>query len=83
MSTPNFFSPGSPYLDHPLLTPERTAAEIDFVLAQTALPPGARLLDVGCGPGRHSLELARRGYQVMGIDPSGAMIAAAKRTAKE
>lgn len=83
MSAPNFFTQGSPYLHHPALTPERTAAEIDFVLSQAQVPPGSRILDVGCGPGRHSLELARRGYRVVGIDPAAAMIAAARERAQD
>jgi len=83
MSTLDFFSQGSPYLNHPLLTPERTAQEIDFILAQLDLAPGVRVLDVGCGPGRHSIELARRGYDVVGIDPAPAMIAAARARAAE
>jgi len=81
MSQLNFFSAGSPYLNHPLLTPERTACEIDFVLSLANCPPGGRILDVGCGPGRHSIELAQRGYTVVGIDPSATMIAAAKERA--
>lgn len=83
MSKPNFFSAGSPFLDHPLLTPERTATEVDFVLAQTGLPLEGQILDIGCGPGRHSIELARRGYQAVGFDPSAAMIEAAKKRAAE
>ncbi|MBC8334272.1 MAG: class I SAM-dependent methyltransferase [Anaerolineales bacterium] len=83
MRKPNFFSKGSPFLAHPLLTPERTNTEIDFLLAQTQSTPGHLILDVGCGPGRHSIELARRGYRVVGIDPSEAMIVAAKERAKE
>ena len=79
----NFFSTGSPYLNHPLLTPERTVSEIDFVLASANCPPGGRILDVGCGPGRHSIELAQRGFTVVGIDPSASMIAAAKERASE
>lgn len=75
----NFFSENSPFLQHPLLTAERTAQEIDFVLAQFQLAAGSRLLDVGCGFGRHSLELAKRGFTVVGIDPAAAMIAAAER----
>jgi len=81
MTGPNFFSEESPYLKHPLLTAKRTAGEIDFLLSQLGLSPGARLLDVGCGPGRHSIELARRGYRVVGIDPAPAMIAAARACA--
>lgn len=81
MQPANFFSSGSPYLSHPLLTPERTAMEIDFILSRFRLREGARILDVGCGTGRHSLELAKRGYKVVGIDPSAAMIAAARSKA--
>jgi D-alanine-D-alanine ligase len=80
---PNFFGENSPFLNHPLLTPERTAVEVDFVVKALDLSPGMRVLDVGCGFGRHSLELARRGYQVLGIDPSSAMIAAARQRAAE
>ena len=52
-------------------------------MSELALPAKARVLDVGCGFGRHSIELARRGYWVVGVDPSVAMIAAAQeRVAK-
>lgn len=83
VTQPNFFSAGSPFLDHPLLTPERTSAEVDFVLAHTQLGQGGLVLDVGCGPGRHSIELSRRGYAVVGIDPSQAMIEAARQRAED
>lgn len=43
-----------------------------------ALPPGGLILDVGCGTGRHSIELAKRGYTVTGIDLSTEMLARAK-----
>jgi len=77
----NFFSAGSPYLEHPLLTTERTEEEINFILSQIDLPPGGRVLDVGCGTGRHCIELARRGYRVVGTDPSETMLAAARARA--
>jgi SAM-dependent methyltransferase len=77
----NFFSAGSPYLEHPLLTPKRTEEEVDFILSQIDLPPGGRVLDVGCGAGRHCIALAQRGYRVVGIDPSEAMLAAARARA--
>ena len=38
--------------------------------------PGMRVLDVGCGPGRHSLALARRGIDVVGVDHSPDFVAA-------
>ncbi len=51
------------------LTAEQIAAEqaaaehdLDFVLAQTGLAPGDRILEIGCGWGRHALALARRGF---------------------
>jgi 2-polyprenyl-3-methyl-5-hydroxy-6-metoxy-1,4-benzoquinol methylase len=83
----NFFGEGSPFLNHPFLTADRTAQEVDFVEAELAPSPGPRqrlrfrLLDVGCGFGRHSIELARRRYEVVGLDQSAAMIKAARQRA--
>ncbi|MFM8304829.1 MAG: SAM-dependent methyltransferase [Actinomycetota bacterium] len=45
-----------------------TEQEADFVVEALGLAPGARVLDVGCGPGRHALALARRGMDVLGVD---------------
>jgi len=73
----NFFDDGSPYLSHPLLTPERTAAEVDKIATMVRSVSG-RVLDVGCGFGRHSIEFASRGAEVTGIDPSPAMLSAAR-----
>ena len=83
MNRPNFFAAGSPFLVHPLLTAVRTTQEIDFILETVTLPAGGRILDVGCGFGRHSVELAKRGFVVTGIDPSAAMISAARQRADE
>jgi histidinol-phosphate/aromatic aminotransferase/cobyric acid decarboxylase-like protein/SAM-dependent methyltransferase len=46
----------------------REAAYIDNALA--TLAPGRRVLDLGCGMGRHAIALARAGYQVTGVDVS-------------
>lgn len=81
MPTPDFFADGSPFLHHPLLTLERTANEVDFLVTHLNLGAQARVLDVGCGFGRHCIELARRGIAAVGVDPSPAMIAAARERA--
>lgn len=47
---------------------ERIPREVDGILGLLDLPPGAAVLDLCCGPGRHSLELARRGFRVTGVD---------------
>ena len=54
-----------------------TIREVDFLLEELSVPPGASILDVGCGTGRHSVELARRGYAVTGLDLSSEMLARA------
>jgi len=51
-----------------------THQEVDFLVDLLELVPGMKILDVGCGPGRHSIELARRGYEVHGIDISQSFI---------
>ena len=47
-----------------------TEQEVDFLIEALGLEPGMRVLDVGCGPGRHTNELARRGIRAHGIDIS-------------
>lgn len=47
-----------------------TTQEVDHIVAALGLRPGHRVLDVGCGTGRHAHELARRGIEVHGIDIS-------------
>jgi SAM-dependent methyltransferase len=47
---------------------EVTPAEVDSIIALLNIQPGIHVLDLCCGPGRHSLELARRGFHVTGVD---------------
>ncbi|MCB9228499.1 MAG: methyltransferase domain-containing protein [Deltaproteobacteria bacterium] len=57
-----------------------TATEIDLVVKLCELEPHHQILDLCCGQGRHSLELASRGYRnVMGIDRSRYLIRLARR----
>lgn len=47
-----------------------TDQEVAFLLDALGLEPGMRVLDVGCGPGRHAHALARAGMEVVGVDIS-------------
>lgn len=54
----------------PFMTAEQTLREVDFLQAALNPAKGARLLDVGCGYGRHAIELVQRGLEVTGLDLS-------------
>jgi SAM-dependent methyltransferase len=58
-----------------------TRQEVDALVDWLALRPGHRVLDVGCGPGRHAHELARRGIEVHGIDVSARFVELAAASA--
>jgi SAM-dependent methyltransferase len=58
-----------------------TVGEVDFLVDALGLRPGMRVLDAGCGPGRHALELGRRGIAVVGIDTSPDFLALARAEA--
>lgn len=60
-----------------------TGLEVDFIVAEFGLPPGGRILDMGCGTGRHAVELARRGYRVTGVDIAAGMLDEAREAAAE
>ena len=60
------------------IPPKQTKAEADFLLKALNCKPGAHVLDVPCGNGRLSFELAQRGLQVTGIDISEEFIAEAR-----
>jgi SAM-dependent methyltransferase len=47
---------------------EQTPKQVDFIINVLELTGKERILDLACGYGRHSLELARRGYNVVGVD---------------
>ena len=60
---------------------ERTRAEVDFIVSTLDLVPGQRVLDVPCGEGRHTIELATRGLRVSGADFNPGAIAVARQRA--
>jgi SAM-dependent methyltransferase len=63
---------GAKYLDYGFT--RGTKNEVDFLVELLGLPAEARVLDVGCGAGRHSIELARRGFAPTGVDISRGLI---------
>lgn len=54
-----------------------TIGESDFIEKELSSDRSLRILDVGCGTGRHAIELTKRGYSVTGIDLSETQLAAA------
>lgn len=58
-----------------------TVQEVDHLVSELHLAPGMRILDVGCGPGRHAYELARRGFIVHGVDISQTFVDLASKNA--
>jgi SAM-dependent methyltransferase len=59
------------------------SSEVSYLCRKLALSGHERVLDFGCGSGRHAVEFGRRGFQVDGVDASQAMILQAHSTAQE
>jgi len=57
---------------------EMTVQQVEFIIQALELAPGARVLDACCGEGRHCRELARRGFDVTGVDQSAESLARAR-----
>jgi 2-polyprenyl-3-methyl-5-hydroxy-6-metoxy-1,4-benzoquinol methylase len=60
-----------------------TIGECDFLEQELYCDKSLRIIDIGCGTGRHSIELAKRGYDITGIDLSVSQLARAKEKAKQ
>lgn len=61
----------------------RAPEEVDGILELTGVETPASVLDMACGPGRHCLELARRGFRVTGVDRSPGHLETARRRAEK
>jgi SAM-dependent methyltransferase len=69
-----------------MFTPQKIAdavEEVTKIIKLLDIQPGSSILDLCCGIGRHSLELARRGYQVTGVDRTKGYLDKARKQAKE
>jgi len=62
---------------------DRTEAEVDRAIMMLRPEGGERVLDLACGIGRHSLELRRRGFEVVGVEISPELLEMAERAAAE
>ena len=62
-------------------TADMAEQELEQIGRLVPLRPGAAILDLGCGPGRHALPLARRGYAVTGVDRTDRYLQHARATA--
>ncbi len=60
-----------------------TMGECDFIEQEVGRDKSIKILDIGCGTGRHAIELAKRGYHVTGVDLSENQIKRAREKAKE
>jgi len=60
-----------------------TLGECDFIESEIASDKNLKILDIGCGTGRHSIEMTKRGYNVTGIDLSDSQLQRAREKAAE
>jgi len=65
------------------LTDAQIQQEVSFIEDSLGVAPGGTLLDLGCGTGHHAVELARRGYAVVGYDLSLHQLSLAAEVAQE
>jgi 2-polyprenyl-3-methyl-5-hydroxy-6-metoxy-1,4-benzoquinol methylase len=59
-----------------------TIGECDFIEKEIGFDKDLKIIDIGCGTGRHSIELAKRGYAMTGIDLSESLLEKAREKAK-
>jgi SAM-dependent methyltransferase len=62
---------------------KKASSEVTFLEKVLEISPPAKVLDVGCGFGRHAIELALRGYEVTGVDISAELLACARKLAQQ
>ena len=78
----DFWESMAPFLFSRFRTEEDTPAEVEQLLELTQPPLGARVLDLPCGPGRHAVALAARGFEVTGVDRTAGYLASARARAQ-
>lgn len=62
---------------------KNTEFEINFLIHELSFKPGMKILDIGCGIGRHSVALAQKGMKMTGLDISSGQLSIAKEKAEK
>lgn len=75
-----FWAGTGPYIFRELIR-GKSAWEVERLVELLGLKPGAEILDMPCGVGRHSIELAKRGFKVTGVDRTKLYLAECRDTA--
>jgi ubiquinone/menaquinone biosynthesis C-methylase UbiE len=65
------------------MRPGYAPAILDAAVARTGLPPGGRILEIGCGTGQITAPLAARGYSILALEPGDTMAALAARNCRD
>lgn len=78
---PDWYRSGFPPETAKMPWADRTVAEVDRAMAMLNPRGDERVLDLACGTGRHSIELRRRGFEVVGVDISAELLAMAEQDA--
>jgi SAM-dependent methyltransferase len=76
------FENASKHYDNEVFT-KGTIGECDFIEKEIAYDKSVKILDIGCGTGRHCIELTKRGYDLTGVDLSDSQLTRAKEKAEE
>jgi SAM-dependent methyltransferase len=80
---PDWYRSGFPPITAAMPWADRTEAEVDRAIMMLKPQGSERVLDLACGIGRHSLELRRRGFEVVGVDIADDLLEMAARSAQE
>ncbi|MCP4582073.1 MAG: class I SAM-dependent methyltransferase [candidate division Zixibacteria bacterium] len=77
-----YFNNAAPKYHEEVFT-KNTGKEVKFLVEELNLPKGGKILDMGCGTGRHSIGLAEHGYKMTGVDWSEGMLNQAQSDAEK
>jgi SAM-dependent methyltransferase len=77
-----FWEQLAPHMFRPAMM-EKAPVEVEDIIKLLSLAPSASILDLPCGPGRHTIEFAKRGFRVTAVDRTRAFLERARSAARE